>query len=350
MSRPRIAIAGNLRWNAGFSETVANYVAAAPGVGCEIAVAAPVSRMDAEVPKHLPVVEDLGWATHLVVMFEARQFLSDEQRELVSSIPRARRVVIDFDGHYDPDAATEVGPGPVTAWRELYRELSDLVLLPKLGGRLPPGAAFFPCMGMPATVRRPPLHGDTDYDLQYIGSNWWRWDPLTEVVEAALAAEPALSRIRVCGRWWDGEVCVGHERASANEPGWLRERGVEVAPAVAFGRVVAEMGRSLVSPVLVRPLVAGTGLLTPRMFETLASGSVPVLPPAAEFMAELYGDGCEKLMLGKDPATTLGRIATNRRTYARVVAEIMERVRERYSYRRVLDDLLGFLGCRGDGR
>ncbi|MFG3051473.1 hypothetical protein ACGFZP_11090 [Kitasatospora sp. NPDC048239] len=344
MSRARIAIAGNLHWNAGFSQTVAAYVAAAPALDCEVAVAAPLSRMDAEVPGHLPLVEDLGWATHLVFMFEARQFLTDAQRELAASFPRNRRAVVDFDGHWDPVASAEDdGSGPSTeSWRALYRELSDLVLLPKLGGGLPEGAEFFKCFGLPAEVHRPPLSGDTDYDLQYIGSNWWRWDALAQVVEAAAGADPALRRIRVCGRWWDGETCPGHEAASTSRAGWLRERGVEIHPPVPFGRVIAEMGRSLVSPLLVRPLVAETRLLTPRMFETLASGSLPVLPADAEFLAPLYGVWAQDLLLGPDPAATLGRIAGDRPRYARAVAEIQDRLRVEYGYRQVLADLLAF--------
>lgn len=344
MSRPRVAIAGNFHWNAGFSHVVAGYVAAAPDIGCEVAVAAPLSRMDAEVPRHLPMVYDLGWATHLVLMFEARQFLTDKQRHLVQTVPRARRAVVDFDGHWDPESsAEEAGDVTLVAWRELYRELSDLVLLPKLSGRLPAGAAFFKCFGLPETVRRPPLSGRADYDLQYIGSNWWRWEPLAEIVEAALAAGPPLKRIRVCGRWWDGDFCQGHEAASANEPGWLRERGVDVQPSVPFGRMVAEIGRSLISPILVRPLVAETGLLTPRMFETLASGSLPVLPKGAEFLASLYGDGADELVLGRDPAAALGRIVADWDRHARWVAAVQDRLREEYGYRRVLTDLLDLL-------
>lgn len=342
MSRARIAIAGNFHWSAGFSQTVAAYAQAAPAADCEVAVAAPLSRMDGQSAARLPLIRDLGWATHLVFMFENRQFLTDAARETAASFPRNRRAVIDFDGHWLPESV-EIGeePGmPTESWRTLYRELADLVLLPKLDGPLPADTRFFKCFGLPDEVIRPRACGESDYDLQYIGSNWWRWDALTAVVRAAAEADPPLRRIRVCGRWWDGEVCPGHEAASANEPGWLRRHGVEVAPPVEFGRVVAEMGRALISPLLVRPLVAGTGLLTPRMFETLASGSVPVLPAEAEFLAPLYGAHAEHLLLGRDPAAVLGRITADRPGYARAVVEIQDRLKDEYGYRRVLADLL----------
>jgi hypothetical protein len=346
MARPHIAIAGNLHWNAGFSHTVAAYVAAAPRLDCEIAVAGPLSRLDSEISRHLPVVDDPGWADRLVIMFEARQFLSDRQREMVAAFPRAHRLVVDFDGHWDPVSSSEQDGTvlPKQAWHELYRELTDLVLMPKVTGLLPAGAEFFKCFGMPAEIVAPSAGRATDYDLQYIGSNWWRWQALADVMEAAIASTPPLRRLRVCGRWWDSDVCPGHEMASANKPGWLRERGVEVQPPVPFGRIIEEMGRALISPLLIRPLVAETGLLTPRMFETLASGSIPVLPSGAEFLRTIFGDAAELLMLGPDPAETLGRIVTDPERYAGTAGEIQSRLRVEYSDRRILSDLLEFLG------
>lgn len=348
-------IAGNFHWYAGFSQTVAAYVAAAAAADCEIRGAGRLSRHDAEVARHLPVEDDLGWGTHLVVMFEAKQYLAPEQRELVEVFPRHRRVVIDFDGHWDADdtGVGDIGVGDSMAgrysaqsWTELYSALTDVVLQPRISGSLPDGACYFPCFGLPACTH-PRTLGSTpqcrDFDVQYIGSNWWRWGPLTEVVEAARRAQPALDRIRVCGQWWDGELCPGFEDATANEPGLLRAQGVHVEEPVPFGHVVAEMGRAVVSPVLVRPLVAGTGLLTPRMFETLASGSIPALPSGAEFIAAVYGGDAEQLMLGTDPAAVMTEMVADLPRYARVVGTIQDHVRAEYGYERLLATLLTFL-------
>lgn len=346
MTRARVLISGNFHWHAGFSQTVAGYVRAADAAGCEVRVSGPLSRMDDEVPRHLPVEQDLGWGTHLVVMFEARQFLRPEQIELACAFPRSCRLIVDFDGHWGDEqhvgGDSTTGKYTAESWRTLYTTLSDLVLQPRMTGPMPPGAEFFACFGLPETVRHPlELGRDRDYGVQYIGSNWWRWKPLTAVLEAAATLRPA-PRMRVCGHWWDGTTCTGFEDATAGVPGWLVERGVEIRPPVPFGRVIAEMGRALISPILVRPLVAGTGLLTPRVLETLASGSFPVLPADAEFLAAAYGDDSAHLMLGADPATTLARLTTDFERHARIVGRIQDRLRTEYGYRRVLQNLLAF--------
>ncbi|GAB7042967.1 MULTISPECIES: glycosyltransferase family protein [Catenuloplanes] len=350
MTGPRLLISGNFHWNAGFSHTVAGYVRAAREAGCEVRISGPLSRMDGEVPRLLPVEPDIGWGTHLVVMFEARQFLTPEQIELAGTFPRSRRLVVDFDLHgadEQPELGVDGTAGRYTAesWRTLYGALSDLVLQPRISGAMPPGVEFFQCYGMPETVRHPSELGpERDYGVQYIGSNWWRWKPLTALVEAAATLDP-VPRFRVCGRFWDGgAVSPGFEDATTSVPGWLAERGVEVCPPVPFGQVIPEMGRSLISPILVRPLVAGTSLLTPRMFETLASGSLPVLSADAEFLAAVYGDESEHLLLGADPAATLDRLVTDFERHARIVGRIQDRVRARYSYPQVLRNLLAFFG------
>ncbi len=144
----------------------------------------------------------------------------------------------------------------------------------------------------------------------------------------------------MCGRWWTGEPHPRHPVATANRPGWLEEHGVEVAPPVPFGQVVARMADSAITPVLARPLLAGLGLLTPRMFETLASGSLPVLPSELAYVSALYGDESAPFFLGDDPGGTLARMLREPDAYRRRIAVIQRHVHQRFNYPRVLADLV----------
>ncbi|MGH3830352.1 MAG: glycosyltransferase family protein [Pseudonocardiaceae bacterium] len=182
-----------------------------------------------------------------------------------------------------------------------------------------------------------------DYELQYIGANWWRWEGLSAVVQAAVSADPPLRRIRVCGRWWDSQACPGHERATASEPGWLADRGIEVAPSVPFGRVISEMCRSAISPVLVRPVLARMGLLTPRMFETLAAGSVPVLTDDLNYLTSVYGDEAELFRLETEVNEKLAEMLRDHNRYRRALTRIQDRVYATFNYEHILADLLRFL-------
>lgn len=344
MSGPRLMIAGNMNWQAGFSNTVADYVRAAGEAGCEIRVCTPLSRVDDLVARRLPTADDVGWGTHLIFMFDARQYLSEAQLELAERVPRHRRAIIDFDGHWgdDGDAQDRLGDYSPESWHRLYSDLADLVLQPRIGGRVPDGAEFFPCFGFPVSPRKPRSEGH-DYDLQYIGSNWRRWSQWTEVVDAMLAVRTRPLRIRVCGRWWDGDHMDGYAEETASEPGALRLRGVEVAPSVPFGNVIEEMGRALVSPLLARPLASESGVLTPRVFESFASGSLPVLSSSTEYLLPFLGEGADELRLGDSPREVLADMLTAPDRYVETVSSIQKRLHDEYAYPRVLTRLLSYL-------
>lgn len=342
MAGLRFLFAGVFHWNAGSSHMIAEYAHAASAAGCEVGVSTQLSRLDGTVDSRLPLVDEIGWATHLVLVFEGAQFLSARQRELCDLVPRHRRIVIDPDGHWGPHVSVgaddNAAPHSPPSWRELYAGLSDLILQPRIAGRLPEGAQFFSYFGMP------PIHSperDTRAsDLQYIGANWWRWDSFAQLVRAAEDAHPAIKRLKVCGRWWTGEPHPRHPVATANRPGWLEEHGVEVAPPVPFGQVVARMADSVITPVLARPLLAGLGLLTPRMFETVASGSLPVLPHELSYVSALYGNESAPFLLGDDPGGTLARMLRAPDAYRRRLAVIQRHVHQRFNYPRVLADLV----------
>jgi len=348
--QPRILFAGNFHWNAGSSHTIAEYARVAHAAGCLVGVSAELARMDNQVPAHLPLVDDLRWGTHLVLIFEGRQFLTLRQLEQCERIPRHRRLVVDPDGHWGPFAslgADDNGSGHRHAsWLSLYRRLADVVLQPKAEGTLPDGAEFFPYFGMPPAHRAAddaPPTDVMDYQLQYIGGNWWRWKALADVITAALAAQPPVTRMRVCGRWWDGATCPGHEEASRSQPGWLAEHGVRVERPVPFGQVVSEMSRSVASPVLARPLLARLGMLTPRMFETPASGSIPLITADLAFLATVYGDEAAQLTFGQRPGSLVERVLQDTVRYRQLTATIQRRLLSTFSHERVLGQLLKFL-------
>lgn len=349
MTTPRILFAGVFHWNAGSSHMIVEYARVASEVGCEVGVSSQLSSLDGTVNVHLPLVDDLTWATHLVLVFEGRQFLSTVQRELCEAVPRCRRIILDPDGHWGlyvtADQDDNAGADTIESWHKLYADLSDVILQPRLAERLPDGAEFFSYFGMPDIHRLATDLSDPQslpYELQYVGANWWRWEAMTRLVQAATVAEPPLERIRVCGRWWTGDPHPDHLTATANEPGWMQDHGVEVAPPVAFGRVVATMSQAAITPVLTRPLLAQMGLLTPRMFETLASGSIPALWPSLDYLSELYADDVELFLLGDDPADTLARMTREPARYRERLATVQLRVHERFNYHAVLAELLRF--------
>ncbi|GAA2972114.1 hypothetical protein GCM10010519_04050 [Streptomyces lactacystinicus] len=342
----RLLFAGDFHWQAGSAHMIAEYVRSAPALACEVALAGPLCRMDDQVPDLLPVVDDLAWGTHLVLVFEGRQFLDEKQLELCERFPRERRIVLDPDAHWGKH--TVLGPDDSAGaygheqWQQLYRQLSDLILQPRLGP-LPDGARFFPYFAMPKPVRRPEhAPGHLPYELQYVGANWWRWDALAHLVEAARSARPPLTRLRVAGRWWSGDPHPDHVTATANRPGWLVKRGVRVTGPVPFGQVLTQMAKAEITPVLARPLLAHQRLLTPRMFETIAAGTMPALPPELAYTADFYGEEIAPFLLGDHPAEDLARLLRDATVNRPRLGRLQDDLRRRFNYRRVLGQLLAF--------
>ncbi|MCX5397193.1 hypothetical protein [Streptomyces sp. NBC_00102] len=340
----RLLFAGDFHWQAGSAHMVAEYVRAAPALDCEVALAGPLCRLDNQVPDLLPVVDDLAWGTHLVLVFEGRQFLNEKQLELCERFPRERRIIIDPDAHWGEHTVlgTDDSAGPYghEPWQQLYKQLSDLILQPRLG-TLPDGARFFPYFGMPKPVRRPE-HAPAylPYEMQYVGANWWRWDALARLTEAARSARPPLTRLRVAGRWWAGNPHPDHPIATANRPGWLAERGVKVTGPVPFGQVLTQMAKAAITPVLARPLLTHQHLLTPRMFETVAAGTMPALPPELAYTADLYGEEITPFLLGNHPAEDLTRLLRDATANRLRLGRIQDDLRHQFNYRRVLGQLL----------
>lgn len=353
---PRILFAGEFHWNAGSAQMIAQYSRVAGEAGCEVGVSTQLSRLDDRVGTYLPLVEDVNWATHLVLVFESGPFLIDGRRELAESIPRHRRIILDPDGHWgdlitdgvDSNGAWEGVDAPTgnRRWNDLYADLSDVVLQPRVGSPLPAGAEFFSYFGMPdPATTEGPGHARTNprYDLQYVGANWWRWDQMVKVFEGGLAAGIPTDRLRLAGRWWTGDPHPRHRAATSNDPDWLAARGIDVVDPVPFGQVVAAMGEAAITPILARPVLSRMGLLTPRMFETLASASLPVFGDDIGYLGDIYGADAHALRLGQDTAGAIRRILTDPDTHLDATRRIRREVHARFRYEAVVKQLLSFL-------
>ena len=335
----RLLVAGDFRWFSGSSHIIGQYVEHGLELGVEVAVSSELGTRDETIASVLPFCGELGWATHLLVIYEGRPFLSAEELARIDRvIPRSHRAVVDADGHWAP--VTTAGdddntwPCGAPAWREAIAAVSDLVLQPRILGPFE-GAISFPYFGMPDIApAREPLAGPR-VDLQYIGNNWFRLSSLVEVFRGGRAALGASARLRVCGRGWDGSVLAGFEAATYADPLILAGLGIEVEPPVPFGNVVASMGNAVVSPVLVRPVLSSLGLLTPRMLETVAAATIPVYRQEDQIVGMVWQDGGE-LCLGAEPEAKLNEIFSNPARFQALATDLRERASDTFSYPRLL--------------
>jgi hypothetical protein len=132
----------------------------------------------------------------------------------------------------------------------------------------------------PAHVVRPCRSAPKDYDILYVGHNWWRWK---EVEEELL---PAFERIRnqvgkigFVGLWWDGVPEWAEEKGltlalqvNAVE---LRRLHVQIEQPVPYTQVIRKMSTARISIFAPRPFLRHVKYLTQRYFEEFCADKMP---------------------------------------------------------------------------
>jgi hypothetical protein len=113
-----------------------------------------------------------------------------------------------------------------------------------------------------------------------------------------------------------------------------------VYKSTPYGQVEKTMSRGKVNPILIRPILNEMGFVTPRMFETFAADTVPLIPNYFRHANELYGDEIFHLTLSPDPAVKIMEILENYQKYRDVSLRIGEKLRRKHSYQVRISQLL----------
>lgn len=337
----RLLVAGEFKWHCGSSHVIREYVRHGPSAGIEVKLSARFGSRDSAMWRALPYCDDLSWATHLLVVLEGNAFLTAADLAIIEhAFPRSRRAVIDADAHWCPyvDIRTDNNGWPcgTTAWREQISAISDLVLQPRSGTPCN-GATVFPYHGMPP-VSAPTTQVATDAHVHYVGCNWFRSPALVEVFGAARAALGQGAILRVSGRFWDGKTRPGFEAATRADTDALDALQVQRCPPVAFGAVVSTMSASLLTPVLVRPLLSKLRMLTPRMFETIAAATIPLYRAEDRYIGAIWGDS-GMFCLGSNPEARIREIVSAVTEFRSATADLRAEMYQRYSYPAILRQL-----------
>jgi hypothetical protein len=257
--------------------------------------------------------------------------------------------VIDCDGKYN-DAISVTGDvnhkdaASSRRWVEVCDSLSDKVYQPTLHPLRRNVRTFFfhacdPAWEKPLDFRH------KEFGMIYVGNNWFRWRSLRRVLQAVEPVRDRVGRIGLVGNGWDAPAPWANpslpEDAYATDPAYLRRLGVEVMPPVRFDRVVEEMGRGILSPVIYRPLFDHLRLVTCRTFETPAAGTLPLFAQEPDFVAEVYGDEAAELTLPESrPEEKVLDMISRPGRYAGLVGMIRRRLAERHSYATRLRELI----------
>jgi glycosyltransferase involved in cell wall biosynthesis len=345
----RIAFVGRFYWHNGSSHALLGYVRAGRKLNYDVRVSA-LGVFDEVVGRNLPVA-DADWKPDVMAFVFEERFLREKGFEAAERlVPRSRRLVIDPDGKYFEPVTAGTDTNHPTAdsravWSADFERLSDTILQPRLGPGVR-GTESFLYFGVDRHREHQASdrgNGHTDYDLVYVGSNWYRWHDIVWLLGGLAPVRQSLGRMAVFGRYWSGEPLNGYEEFTSSSPEYLRAHGVETHDSVPFDAVESTMAKGRLNPILVRPILNELNLVTPRMFETFAAGTVPILPPYMRHAPALYGAEVAPLCLPDDPGDAVVSILDDYDQYRQLAEDIRAKLARDHNYEKRLEQLLGFV-------
>ena len=325
----KIAFVGNFQFNCGSSNTLLGYVKAGRVLGYDIR-ASEFGCIDNIIRTAVPVAGKDWKADLLVIVYESYPFLSETDIDLICKIvPRKNRILIDPDGKYlKPSYCGDDTNLPAADsygfWTSLYDSLSDVILQPFLGSDF----LYFGIDSQVSDLSRL----NKNFDLIYVGNNWYRWNDMSALITAVSPIRTKLKRIALIGRYWSGDQMQGFENATGSDPDFLKKNHVEVYKSAPYGQVEKTMSRGKMHPILIRPILNEMGFVTPRMFETFAADTVPLIPNYFRRANELYGDEVFHLTVSQDPAAKILEILENYPKYRDISLKIAKKLRRKHSY------------------
>ena len=272
---------------------------------------------------------------------------------ILSTIPRARRVVIDCDGKYN-DAIHVIGDinhantDLARQWVEICDSLSDVILQPTYRPVRSNVKPFF-FHGYDSSWEVPLDAGNREFGMVYVGNNWFRWRSLRRVLETVAPVRDRVGRMALVGNGWDRPAPWAKptlpEDAYFTDVDYLRGLAVEVVPPIRFDEVIGWMSRAVFSPVIYRPLFDHLQLVTCRTFETPAAGTIPLFCQEAQFVSDVYGAAGLELMLPEQrPHEKIADLFDRQSHYVDVVLELRHVLNQRYSYAARIGELLEIVG------
>jgi len=359
----KICLRSNIYYNVGVAETIYQYFLASKDLGIDFKIAGfieekvtnfiqpiskPLPRRKNEINLHgrdYPITKENSKDVDLFVFYFDSQnpFKGGDENELeriLSIVPREKSIVIDADGKYNPlmntgDDSNHVNETERQEWIKTFRALSDRIFQPTLNP-LCKEVKPFTFWG----YKEPREKRKIEHDVLYLGSNWYRWDRMEEFMKQFEGLRDLFPRLTVMGSYWLSSDPY-MPNANKHNPNFFKENDIKVQEYVTeFGEFTEILSGSRFSPILIRPVLSKMKMITPRMFETFASGTIPFLPPHFDYCEELYGKEAKELIIDGDTTSKLRDMNKREERYKKITEAMGERLRINNSYEKRIDELI----------
>ncbi len=327
---------------------IQGYTKAAQELGHEVVV---YGKENPKIPLNYSL--DVNSADAVVFIFEwTTDLLQGDHLDLVrlvSQIPRKRRVILDGDGNYNdlihvggdynhPDMPAR------NRWMAICDSLSDKICQPTMHP-IRDGVRTFLFYCYNAAWESPLAFDRKEFGMLYVGHSKFRWQPMRRVLDAIAPVRERVGRIGVVGHGWEAlppwAVPMKMEEAYYTDVDYMRSLDLEFLPPIPFGQVVDRMNSAWFNPVISRPTFNHMRLVTPRFFETPASGTIPIFGLDAAYVAEIYGERALELVLPCQRAEEkIEDIFDRPEHYGGVVTEIRKHLAQHHSQKTRLRELI----------
>jgi hypothetical protein len=326
---------------------IQGYTQAARVLGHEVCV---YGRDNPKIPLNYSL--DVDSADAVIFIFEwTTQLRFEDQLDmlrLVSKVPRNRRVILDGDGKYNDLLAIEGDynhrdTASSRDWIDICDGITDKICQPTLHPirrNVMPFLfyAYNPAWEVPFSP------GVREYGMIYVGHSKFRWRPMFRVLRAVEQVHTDVGRIGLVGHGWDKlpwwATTMNVEDSYRSDPSYLEKLGIEVMAPVPFKQVIETMSRAVFNPVLLRPTFNFMRIVSPRMFETPAANTIPLLAIDREHVREIYGDGAAALVLGDNGPETVRDIVRRPEKFRDLLIQIRKHLASKHSHTARLKQLI----------
>jgi hypothetical protein len=327
---------------------IQGYTKAAQELGHEVVV---YGKPNPKIPLNYSL--DINSADAAVFIFEWTTDLLEgdhlDLARLVAKIPRRRRIILDGDGNYNDLVQVDgdynhPNMNARNRWVAVCDSLSDKICQPTMHPLRDDVRTFLfycynPAWEMPLDFSR------KEFGMLYVGHSKFRWRPMQRVLNAIGPLRERVGRIGVVGHGWEAlppwALPMKMEDAYYTDVAYMQSLGMEFLEPIPFEHVVTRMGSAWFNPVISRPTFNQMRLVTPRFFETPASGTIPIFGLDSAYVVEIYGAPASELVLPCHHAEEkIADIFNRPEYYSEIVMGIRQHLIENHSQHKRLQELI----------
>jgi hypothetical protein len=338
------------RNNAGCTQALAHYGRVGAELGHTMALYAPP---EVGIPG-MRLSTDVRAFGRIIYVFESELYRVNRLQEvaLLANIPRHHRYILDADAKYNPLIVVDGydrnyrSEDERAKWLDFYSSLSGRIFKSSIAPSDDPCVTTLPFFGFdPSLLVSPAAAPAKQYDVLYVGHNWWRWKEVREeLLPAFEEIRDHVGAIGFAGLWWDHvpdwAEPLGLGLAFQVDTAELRRLEIRTEPAVPYTEVIRKMSTGRVNIFSPRPFLRHVKYLTQRYFEEFCADTIPLLMLDPDFAAEVYGPAGRELTLRGQVAEKILDALRRPDHYRGIVEEVRHHLLAHHSYGRRVDELV----------